>query len=472
MTHLLLIAAALAAGPSASGREETAVRLQVRPMATPRPAMKYQLLPELGELNPGNPAQEYLKCFMEQRPFFYGKEGVAQRTRFRKMSLLELRLEPLALHYGGNALRRADWAARLDTLDWQALGRIRDGGLESLPAELGPLQLLAEALQVRFRAEVAANRFDDAIGTAKTMLAIGRHLGEHPAEVADLIGLWAAHLGLDTLQEMVQQPGCPNLYWALTDLPSPLVDLHKGVQGDRLVVAAELQPIHDRGPMTDAELETFVSRLSGILSFAREQAGLPPRPVRARLNAMAKDQGRLVAARHRLVVAGRAQDLVDKFLPLQVVLLDEKQDYETRRDDRIKLLTLPIWEIDAPARVAERAKDEDGLFGDLLPQIVKLRRSQGELERQIALLRHVEALRLHAAGHDGKLPAKLSEVSVPLPVDPFTGKPFDYAVEGTTAHIRGGMGRGDGHDPGRHDPVRGDPPEMIALPHHKLKTEN
>jgi hypothetical protein len=438
----------VAAGPSASGREETAVRLYIRPMPAPRPAMKYQLLPELGELNPGNPAQDYLKCFMEQRLFFYSKEGVAQRARYRKMSLLELRLEPSLLHFGGNALQRADWAARLDTLDWQALGRIRDGNMESLPAELGPLQVLAEALQVRFRAEVAGNRFDDAIRTGKTMLALGRHLGEHPTEVADLIGLWVAHLGLDTLQEMVQQPGCPNLYWALTDLPCPLVDLHKGLQGERLLVAAELQPIHDRGPMTDAEIEKIVSRLSGILSFAREQAGLPPRSLRARLQAMVKDQGRLGAARRRLVVAGCAQAIVDKLPPLQIVLLDERRDYENRRDDRIKLLSLPIWEIDALAGGEERSPDGDGLFADLLPQIVKLRRTQGQLDRQIALLRHVEALRLHAAGHDGKLPAKLSDISVPLPVDPFTGKPFDYAVEGTTAHLRGGVGRGDGHEPG------------------------
>ena len=134
MTRVLVAAMALAAFPLGSRGEEAAVRLTVQPMPAPKPALKYQLLPELGELNPGNPAQDYLKVFMEQRPFFYGKEGVAQRDRFRKMSLLELRLEPMAQNYGGNALRRADWAARLDSLDWQALGRIRDGGPESLPA--------------------------------------------------------------------------------------------------------------------------------------------------------------------------------------------------------------------------------------------------------------------------------------------------------------------------------------------------
>jgi hypothetical protein len=79
----------------------------------------------------------------------------------------------------------------------------------------------------------------------------------------------------------------------------------------------------------------------------------------------------------------------------------------------------------------------DGLFMDRLPDIIKLRRTEGQLEQQIALLRLVEALRLYAAEHDGKLPAQLADITVPLPVDPVTGKPFTYTLEGTTAHICG-----------------------------------
>src|SRR5260370_28008483 len=139
----------------------------------------------------------------------------------------------------------------MDTIDWQSLASIQSGGIEILPAEVGPLQVLAKALHVRFRAEIAEQHFDDAIHTAKTMLALARHLGEYPTEVANLVGLWAAHLGMSALEEMVQQPGCPNLYWALTDLPVPLVDLRKGVQGERTLVAAELRAIRDDAPMTE-----------------------------------------------------------------------------------------------------------------------------------------------------------------------------------------------------------------------------
>src|SRR5262249_7608222 len=151
--------------------------------------------------------------------------------RFQSMPLAELPLDQLR-NYGGVALGRADWAARLTTIDWQDLEHVEKRVAGQLPPEVGPLQVLAGALQVRFRAEAADRRFDDAVRTAKTMFALSRHLGEHPSEVGNLVGLWAAHVTLNTLAEMVQQPGCPNLYWALTDLPAPLVDLRKGVQGE------------------------------------------------------------------------------------------------------------------------------------------------------------------------------------------------------------------------------------------------
>jgi hypothetical protein len=440
MTRVLFAAAALAAFPLNSRAGEATLILTVHSMPAPKPVLKYQLLPELRELIPGNAAQNYVKCFMEQRSFFFTKESAADRVRYQTMPLAELPAQMLS-QYGGSALRQADWAARLDTLDWQTLQRIQNGGMERLPAELGPLQILASALQVRFRAEVAGRHFDDAIRTAKTMFALGRHLGEYPAEVANLVGLWVAHLGLDTLGEMVQQPGCPNLYWALTDLPCPLVDLRKGVQGDSTLVAAELRLLDDDAPMTESEMEKFVSRLSSVLSFRREQAGRAPRSqqsgLRAGLQGRGNDSERVAAARRRLVEAGCAQEMVKQFPSSQIVLLDERRVFEVQRDERIKLLALPLWQIDTQASGEEGDQGGDGMLADLLPLIVKLRRTQGELEQQIALLRIVEALRLYAAEHDSKLPVDLSNIRVPLPIDPVTGKPFDYAVERATAHVRG-----------------------------------
>ena len=58
------------------------------------------------------------------------------------------------------------------------------------------------------------------------------------------------------------------------------------------------------------------------------------------------------------------------------------------------------------------------------------------------LLRCLEAIRIYAAEHAGKFPASLDEINFPVPVDPVTGKPFAYSLEGTTAHLRGGPPQG------------------------------
>jgi hypothetical protein len=238
------------------------------------------------------------------------------------------------------------------------------------------------------------------------------------------------------------------LYWALTDLPCPLVDLRKGVQGDRTLMAADLRSLRDDGPMTETEMEKFVSHLSGVMGFAREQAGLAPRNVRARLQTRVNDPVQVSAARQRLVDAGYALDLVKSFPPIQAILLDQKRDYEIQRDERMKLLAVPLWQIDGLAGGEQPVADTGGLFADFLPHINKLRRADGRLRQQIAILRHVEALRLYAAVHDSKLPAKLSDISVPLPVDPVTGQPFVYYVDGATAHIRGSSLPGEENGPG------------------------
>src|SRR5438094_234646 len=115
---------------------ETVIRLTVRPAAAPKPALRYQLLPEAREMNPGNPAQAYLQCFMEQNNFFFREDAVKNREAWGTMPLKELPLEKLKEYgYGKTArgpLVGADYAARLDTVDWQILLRLKRDGVNLL----------------------------------------------------------------------------------------------------------------------------------------------------------------------------------------------------------------------------------------------------------------------------------------------------------------------------------------------------
>jgi hypothetical protein len=72
----------------------------------------------------------------------------------------------------------------------------------------------------------------------------------------------------------------------------------------------------------------------------------------------------------------------------------------------------------------------------LLSAIPKVIESNNRLERRIAALRIIEALRLYAAGHDGQLPDKLADITeVPVPNDPGTGMPFEYERDKDTATL-------------------------------------
>ncbi len=98
---------------------------------------------------------------------------------------------------------------------------------------------------------------------------------------------------------------------------------------------------------------------------------------------------------------------------------------------------LPFWQAETVGGQYKQTK-EPALFADsFVPAVDTVLRVRGRLDQRIGLLRLVEALRLHAAENDGTLPTKLSEISLPLPLDPFTGKPFRYEAAGNTAHLRG-----------------------------------
>ena len=262
---LLYLAAVVALGhPCLAGETTTntemVIRLNVRATAAPKPALRYRLLPELSEMNPGNPIQHYMKCMMEQKKFFFGEEAFQYREKLLAMPLKELPTQELE-DYGRYALSQADWAARLDTPDWQVLLKLKADGIELLLPEVQQIRSLARALAVRFRAEIAQARFDDAIGTAKTMFAIARHLGGHPTFIGDLVGIAIASIAITPLEEMLEQPGCPNLYWALTALPSPLIPVDKGMEGERMMQQWVFRDLNESVlPMSKDRLDQFIAR--------------------------------------------------------------------------------------------------------------------------------------------------------------------------------------------------------------------
>jgi hypothetical protein len=467
-TLILALGSALPAdNPPAKGEAptKTIIALNVSAMAEPRPALRYTLLPELKDMQPGNPIMAYSKCFGEQHNFYRQKSAIEDREKWQKMPLKDLLLEKATRNYGGYSLRLADYAARLDTPDWQILLKVKSEGIDLLLPDIQQLRELSGALKVRFRVEVAEKRFDTAIGTAQTFFALSRHLGEHPTLIGDLVGLAIANVGIGPLEEMLQQPGCPNLYWALTDLPRPFIDLRKGMQGERTMLEKEFALFDSETPIDEAKTLRILKRFDRIMASAQLEEGLaaPAPPAKTKcgggvvedepvkelpstvIRARAKDAAVVAAARKRLIAGGLSNDKMKALPAIQILLLDEKLTYEFQRDELMKWTNAPWFNADVAIR---KLRKGDGYFEPLVPATIKVLRARTRLDQRIALLRHVEAIRLYAAANGGKLPAELTDIKVPLPNDPFTDNIFHYRVEGKKAILHGNAPHGMEQNPG------------------------
>jgi len=82
--------------------------------------------------------------------------------------------------------------------------------------------------------------------------------------------------------------------------------------------------------------------------------------------------------------------------------------------------------------LTEKAEWEDPKVKQRIHLLMK------RLDRHIAILQCIEAMRLHTAAHEGKFPKQLSAVTmVPVPNDPATQKSFVYKRTGPEATLEG-----------------------------------
>jgi len=441
---VLCLSTAHLGNAAAGGPKDQPVLLDVQPAAAPVPALKYQLLPEVAEMNPGNAVPAYLKCWAEQNNFFFNKEVVEERERLRTCPLTDIKPGSLK-GYGGSALRQADFAARLEFADWNLLPQLREQGYMLLIPEVQQIRGLATALVVRGRGQLVDKDFDGAVGTLKTIFAMSRHLGEHPTVIAGLVGLAIAQQGCNLLEELIQQQGAPNVYWALTGLPPHLVDVRKAASADRSMWSygmfdkTRVWTADYMRAMTQqlglAEGVFGIRLLASILELPAEDKEAAEKWMQARTT----DAEWLTAARKGLTDAGYPADAVAKYPLQQVIVHHVLRKALLYNDERLKWVTVPYWQAEAGLAELQTAPPEieDKLAWRLGFAVPKVMAAHARLEQRLAMLRIAEAVRLDAVKNGGKLVTSLSDLSVPVPIDPVSGKAFDYKVDGLTATLAG-----------------------------------
>jgi hypothetical protein len=255
--------------------------------------------------------------------------------------------------------------------------------------------------------------------------------------VQTLVGIAIQGFLNNQTRELIASDGSPNLYWALTELATHPVGYREGLSYESRVWESTIHELADieRRIYSSEEALRVARDLAEAASSMGYSSGARPAEI------LGTSMFWYSHARRELLERGFSAERLDAMPVAQVVLLAWWKQYVLIRDDYFKWLSLPENEIQPylhsfydSVRNAE-IKGEGGPFVLAMPALQAAMYAELRSQREIDLLRVVEALRLHAA-KNGRWPDKLDDITiVPVPLDPWNHKPFEYSVKNGVATL-------------------------------------
>jgi hypothetical protein len=424
--------------------------LTVTPRSAPVPALQYRLFPLASDLKDGNAVPIYLRLVHEQSDA--GRKYWMETPRpWNQLPVEQIPLSEAHEFLGRmkHFYRQFDLGARRKTAEWNYTldqGSVVDLLLPDTQWMRGYVPMMV----LRARVQLAEGQYSEAARSLETGFSFSRQISEAPLLISGLVAVACANQFLDCVADFVERPEAPNLYWALTALPRPLIDFRLAMEFEQRFFEMEIPDLADvdrpRSPeQWDAllkKLRTKIKILNDLPSEGgdanREQplAGIGPDDPAAKSPDLRAARGYLADRR------GLSAATIAAMPPAQVLLLYIYGMQQELRDEVLKVTYLPYPEarpmIDMVAERLRSTPDSEAkrVVKMFLPVIQKVPAVPVRLDRKIAALRAIEALRLHAAANGGQLPDRLDQVTVvPIPNDPGTGKPFEYRKDGAKATL-------------------------------------
>jgi hypothetical protein len=438
--------------------------LTVTPQGAPVPSFAYRLLPLSSDLKLGNAVPIYDRLVHEQsdasRKYWAEAPVPWNQAPIDKIPLDEA--EKFLKRFR-NTLQQLEFGARRRSADWSYTVD-QDDVIGLLLPDAQSMRTYVPMLTLQVRVALAKGDFKTAAHHLETCFAVSRHLAEGPTFINGLVGVALGSQFASPVADFIEQPGAPNLYWALTALPRPLINFRNEAEWEYHVLEMVFRDLGDLDRERSPEQwETIWRRIrAGIHNLAPlATEGKPNKyldwfPKDFDPNQPAAESPELAAARAYVAhVKKLPADKVQAMPPAQVLVLHVAGTYSVYRDELFQCAYLPFMQgrRSATATLA-RLKSAPLSTGTLLARLLlpgmdRVFWANNRLERHLAALRAVEALRIYAAAHDGKLPEKLSDVTeVPVPENPGTGQAFEYHLEGDTATLVSQV-------PGETDPMHG-----------------
>ncbi|HNS22831.1 MAG TPA: hypothetical protein PKH24_20195 [Sedimentisphaerales bacterium] len=342
-----------------------------------------------------------------------------------------------ALKMFDQAVHYLDLAGRSERCTWEY--PIREEGLRCATPDWSGYRMLSRVLALEVRLQAADGDFQGAIQTLRIMLAMAKDVGNGPLSLQNAVGYGLAGRAIQEIESFVQKPGAPNLYWALTSLPSPLIDMRLSLQAESGAIYVDLPELKrvDNEVLTNDEVMRIWNMAAGVFSPAPSSLEQTAMKLAITTSAMKL----YPTARQHLLEQGKTIQEIQSLPNLYVVLAYQHERACRLRDMMLKWCNVPYWQAVPGLKADERIWQEDmgrirsdwdmiaAAFENNMPYFRWTFFAGTCRERDIAMLRCVEAIRLYAAGHKGALPKSLDDIAdVPIPLDPLYGRPFSFRM--------------------------------------------
>lgn len=441
-----LLAACLAAigpsnqSPGADQVSDPTIKVVVRAAAEPVPALKYRLLPAFIDRRPGNAAVLYNKIPAERSSLFSDQKLMDKMANWWQVPLADLRKDEAAGVLSTKfkpIIEDLELAGRCETCDWQLPLREQPFWTILLP-ELQQTRTYGRILAAYARCQIAHGRYDEGVRALRNGYALARHVASGPTLIHGLIGISIASMLGKQVEIMGQQPGAPNLYWALVALPRPLVDCRAGLDAELDAMYLSFPALRDL-EKKNCGPEFWARMLDDTLGLvALEDGSTVQRPTMWPAWKVAVTVGGYPRAKRYLIEHGRSAAELEAMPVPQVVLIYSMKVHEELRDGMYKWMALPYPAArkglaEMTSRVKNDSREIIPIARLLLPAIAKIKAVEARSERLLAALEILEAIRSYGAAHGNRLPNGLQDLDVPIRQDPFRGEPFVYRREGNAA---------------------------------------
>lgn len=323
--------------------------------------------------------------------------------------------------------------------------------------EFQEMRHLARLLGLRARVAIAESRWDDAVRDCR----IGFRLAEICGYSTDflvgrLVGFAISGTIFGVIEEAVQQPDCPNLYWAIASLPEHrLFETRDSIEFESVPMSRVFDSI---GTLPKEPIGAVAAR-EKIRRLIRE-ASETTFSMTSRPNTSSAE---LAAGMYVVTLADPSRDLLaatkewgERAYDLsaaEAVLRATQLKFTRLRDHWVAWSFLPpdAWGAtrdEWQKHFLQPAPQADlliSLINSLVPAVDAARNAGRRTEQQRNWLATIEALRMHAA-ENGELPTSLDNLRpVPAWQDAIALKPFGYqrSAPNRAALIRAPRFRGD-----------------------------